>query len=167
MILQTSVLKCWRRCNAETFDYFVHEANPLNGLVIDKTKPGSPASIAAVGLALSSYPVGVERGFMSRANAVKRTLATLRFFHNSVQSTDADATGYKGFYYHFLDMTSGKRVWKCELSTDRYRVSARRDVDRGGVLPRRHRRRARNPRACRGALPACRLAMGAKRWRDG
>jgi len=101
----------------QTFDYFIHEANPLNGLIVDKTKAGSPASIAAVGLALSSYPVGVERGFITRAKAVQRTLATLRFFHNSVQSADPDATGYKGFYYHFLDMTSGKRVWKCELST--------------------------------------------------
>jgi hypothetical protein len=101
----------------DTFNYFVHEANPANGLVIDKTKPGTPASIAAVGLALSSYPVGVERGFMTRADAIRRIIATLRFFHNSVQSTDPDATGYKGFYYHFLDMNSGKRVWKCELST--------------------------------------------------
>jgi hypothetical protein len=100
-----------------TFNYFVHESNPLNGLVIDKTQAGAPASIAAVGLALSSYPVGVERGFISRADAIQRTLATLRFFHQSVQSADPDATGYKGFYYHFLDMTSGKRVWKCELST--------------------------------------------------
>ncbi len=100
-----------------TFNYFVHETNPLNGLVIDKTKPGAPASIAAVGLALSSYPVGVERRFINRADAVQRTLATLRFFHKSVQSADPDATGYKGFYYHFLDMKTGKRVWKCELST--------------------------------------------------
>jgi hypothetical protein len=101
----------------QTFDYFVHETNPLNGLVVDKTQAGSPASIAAVGLALSSYPVGVERGFISRNDAAVRTLATLRFFSESVQSTDPDATGYKGFYYHFLDMTSGKRAWKCELST--------------------------------------------------
>ncbi len=101
----------------DTFNYFVHEANPVNGLIIDKTKPGTPASIAAVGLALSAYPVGVERGFMTRANAIERTLATLRFFDQSVQSTDPDATGYKGFYYHFLDMSSGKRAWKCELST--------------------------------------------------
>jgi hypothetical protein len=101
----------------QTFDYFVHEANPLNGLIIDKTEPGAPASIAAVGLALSSYPVGVERGFITRAQAIERTLATLRFFNGSVQSTDPDATGYKGFYYHFLDMQTGKRVWKCELST--------------------------------------------------
>ena len=101
----------------ESFDYFVHEANPHNGLIADKTQAGSPASIAAVGFALSSYPVGVERGFMHRADAITRTLVTLRFFHASVQSADADATGYKGFYYHFLDMVSGRRVWTCELST--------------------------------------------------
>ena len=101
----------------EAFDYFVHEANPRNGLIADKNQPGSPASVAAVGFALSSYPVGVERGFVSRAFAVERTLATLRFFHGSVQSADADATGYKGFYYHFLDMVDGRRVWNCELST--------------------------------------------------
>jgi hypothetical protein len=101
----------------KTFDYFVCEANPVNGLVVDKTQAGAPASIAAVGLALSAYPVGVERGFITRAQAIQKTLTTLRFFRNSVQSTDPDATGYKGFYYHFLDMISGKRVWKCELST--------------------------------------------------
>jgi hypothetical protein len=101
----------------ETFAYFVHEANPLNGLIADKTQAGSPASIAAVGFALSAYPVGVERGFVSRGDAITRTLATLHFFHASVQSAEVDATGYKGFYYHFLDMMSGRRVWKCELST--------------------------------------------------
>jgi len=101
----------------KTFDYFVCEANPVNGLVVDKTQAGAPASIAAVGLALSAYPVGVERGFITRAQAIQKTLTTLRFFRNSVQSTDPDATGYKGFYYHFLDMTSGKRAGNCELST--------------------------------------------------
>src|SRR5471030_3078032 len=101
----------------ETFDYFVHEVNPVNGLIADRNREGAPASIAAVGLALTAYPIGVERGFISRADAAVRTLTTLRFFRNSAQGTDADATGYKGFYYHFLDMKTGKRVWKCELST--------------------------------------------------
>lgn len=117
MIVSQACSEVMEALQRDTFNYFVHEANPSNGLIIDKTKPGTPASIAAVGLALSSYPVGVERGFMSRADAIERTLATLRFFHTSVQSTDPDATGYKGFYYHFLDMVSGKRAWKCELST--------------------------------------------------
>ncbi|MGH9882736.1 MAG: glucoamylase family protein, partial [Pyrinomonadaceae bacterium] len=83
----------------ETFDYFLHETNPANGLVIDKTAPDWPASIAATGLALACYPVGVERGFMSRTAAVERTFATLRFFWNSPQGPQTDATGYHGFYY--------------------------------------------------------------------
>lgn len=100
-----------------SFDYFLNEANPANGLVADRNTPGSPASIAAVGLALSAYPVGVERGFMTRAAAAARTLATLRFFWNAPHGPEPDATGYNGFYYHFLDMKTGCRVWKCELST--------------------------------------------------
>ena len=101
----------------ESFGYFLHETNPANGLVIDKTAPDWPASIAATGLALACYPVGVERGFMARAAAAERTLTTLRFFWNSRQGPEPDCTGYKGFYYHFLDMQTGRRAWQCELST--------------------------------------------------
>lgn len=101
----------------ETFAYFLHESNPENGLIRDKTKKDWPASIAATGLALAAYPIGVKRRLMTRAAAIKRTLATLRFLYNSAQSTEPDATGYRGFYYHFLDIRTGKRAWKCELST--------------------------------------------------
>ncbi len=99
------------------FSYFTHETNPANGLIADRTDPGAPASIAATGLALASYPVAARRGFLSRAEAADRTLVTLRFFASSEQSQAADATGWRGFYYHFLDMQSGRRVWRCELST--------------------------------------------------
>ena len=101
----------------ESFNYFLYEANAANGLVIDKTAPDWPASIAATGLALAAYPVGVERGYMSRAAAVERTLITLRFFWSSPQGPEPDATGYHGFYYHFLDMQTGRRARQCELST--------------------------------------------------
>lgn len=116
-IKQLSVDAELEKLQRDTFDYFLHETNPANGLVIDKNEPGWPASIAATGLALACYPVSVERGFMSRVAAVERTLATLRFFWNSPQGQEPDATGYKGFYYHFLDMQTGRRVWQCELST--------------------------------------------------
>ena len=102
----------------ESFSYFLHETNPDNGLVI-MTRPqriGLP-SIATTGLALAAYPVAVERGFMPRAAAVERTLTTLRFFWNTQQGPEPDATGYQGFYYHFLDMQTGRRAWQCELST--------------------------------------------------
>ncbi len=101
----------------ETFGYFLHETNPQNGLVRDKTAPDWPSSIAATGLALAVYPVAVERGFISRVAAIATVLTTLRFFWNSRQGPEPDATGHHGFYYHFLDMQTGQRVWQCELST--------------------------------------------------
>lgn len=106
-----------RELQRETFDYFLHEVNPANGLIVDKTSPNCPSSIAATGLALACYPVAVERGFMTRRAAVARVLATLRFFWTSAQGPEPDATGHHGFYYHFLDMQTGRRAWECELST--------------------------------------------------
>lgn len=100
-----------------TFDYFLKETNPENGLVPDSTRQGSPCSITATGFAVASYPVGVERGFITRKDAIRRTLTTLRFFWSSSHGPEPDATGYKGFYYHFLDMKTGRRTWDCELST--------------------------------------------------
>ena len=112
--LNDDMLECIQR---DTFAYFLDQTNPANGLVFDRTEDGAPASIAVVGFALAAYPVAVERGFWSRAQAVALMLTTLRFFWNSPQGTEPDATGYKGFYYHFLDMQTGRRVWECELST--------------------------------------------------
>lgn len=104
------------RFQRAAFGYFLEQVNPENGLAADTSRPGAPASIAVVGFALSCYPVGVERGWMTRADAAARTLVTLNFFWNSRQSDQPDATGHKGFYYHFLDMKSGRRVWQSELS---------------------------------------------------
>jgi len=105
------------RLERDTFKYFADEVNPENGLVPDSTRRGSPSSIAAVGFALTTYPIAVERKYIARAEAVKRTLTTLRFFHDAPHGQQPDATGYKGFYYHFLDMQTGRRVNKCEIST--------------------------------------------------
>ena len=101
----------------DTFKYFADEMNPENGLVPDNTRQGAPCSITAVGFALTAYPIGVERGYLTRAEAIKRCLVTLRFFKDRPQGTGPDAIGYKGFYYHFLDMKTGRRVWNSEIST--------------------------------------------------
>ena len=60
------------RLQATTLQYYLHESNPANGLVRDKTEPGAPASIAAVGLALTALPVLVERGVIARTSQSKR-----------------------------------------------------------------------------------------------
>jgi hypothetical protein len=101
----------------KAFRYFERHVNPANGLVLDSTRPTQPASIAAVGFALSSYPVAVERGWLLRHDALAYTLAALRFFDGADQGGKPDGVGYKGFFYHFLDPKTGARVWQCELST--------------------------------------------------
>src|SRR5690606_14387128 len=105
------------RLQRQTFAYFLDQSDPVTGLVADKNRPGWPASIAATGLALAAYPVGVERQFLSRAEAVRRCLTVLRFLRDAPQDGTPVATGHRGFYYHFLDMRSGRRAWRCELST--------------------------------------------------
>ena len=99
------------------FDYFLGATNLRNGLVADTTRAGSPSSIAVVGFALSAYPVAVERGWIARAQAVERCVAALHFFSHSDQSGASASTGHRGFYFHFLDMDSGLRVWGSELSS--------------------------------------------------
>jgi hypothetical protein len=105
------------RLQAETFQYFVGEANPANGLIRDATRADSPSSIAVVGLGMTALAVGVERGLLAREEAAQRVSAALSFFHASPQGREADSTGYRGFYYHFLDMKTGRRTWDSELST--------------------------------------------------
>jgi hypothetical protein len=101
-----------------TFGYFWDTANPKNGLVPDRWPTPSFCSIAAVGFALPSYAVGIERGWCTRSQAAERTLTTLRFFANAPQGPEPTGTiGYKGFFYHFLDMRTGERFRDVELSS--------------------------------------------------
>ena len=81
----------------DTFKYFADEMNPENGLVPDSTKQGAPSSIAAVGFALTAYPIGVERGYLTRVEAIKRCLVTLRFFHDGPQGKEPEAIGLQRF----------------------------------------------------------------------
>src|SRR4030095_303653 len=101
------------RLQLSTLQYYLHEANPENGLIRDKTEKTAPASIAAVGLALSSVPILVERGVFSREFAPAIALRRLRFFRDSPHGPEPDATGYKGFYYRFLDTKNGPRLRHC------------------------------------------------------
>jgi len=101
-----------------TFRFFWDTANPKNGLIPDRFPTPSFSSVAAVGFGLTTYPVAVERGYVTRKQARARVLATLRFFRNAPQGHAVKGTaGYKGFFYHFLDMKTGQRYEDSELST--------------------------------------------------
>jgi hypothetical protein len=104
------------------FRYFWYEANPANGLIKDRSTPGSPCSIAANGFGLSAICIGIDHGWVTRSAGAARVLTTLQTFWNGPQGSATSGTmGYHGLFYHFLDMNTGLRfqptVWHPELST--------------------------------------------------
>jgi len=101
-----------------TFNYFWELSDSATGLTPDRAPSESFTSVGAVGFALTAYPIGVERGFVTRAQARERVANTLQFFWDAPQdSSVAGATGYKGFFYHFLEPATGHRFKDVELST--------------------------------------------------
>lgn len=98
-----------------SFQFFWDTANPENGLIPDQARAdgssrGAVSSIASVGFGLTAVCIGVERGWITREAGYARALTTLHFFAEK-------APGERGFYYHFLDMQTGGRAWKSELSS--------------------------------------------------
>ena len=101
-----------------TFRWFWELTPHETGLTPDRWPTPSFCSIAAVGFALTAYGIGAERGWITRAEALERTLNTLRFFANAPQGdAAAGVTGHRGFFYHFLDARSGARFERTELSS--------------------------------------------------
>src|SRR5579883_1601073 len=105
------------------FKYFLLNQNPKTGLVLDRSTATSPASIAAVGFALTAYGCACRRGWVSRQEAASYALKTLKTLWSAPQGIASEGTsGYRGFFYHFLDPETGVRAqppryWKSELST--------------------------------------------------
>ncbi len=99
------------------FDYFWRETEATTGLTKDRAKNReetpdtySVASIAATGYMLVALPIGVEHGWVTRKEAYAHALTSLRFIHDKLPSEH-------GFFYHFDDWHTGKRVWDSELSS--------------------------------------------------
>jgi hypothetical protein len=80
----------WARLQFTTVLYYLRETNPDNGMVRDKTDPRAPVSIAAVGMALATIPVVVERGIVIREFAAKITRRKLRYLLERPQGPEPD-----------------------------------------------------------------------------
>ena len=94
-----------------SFDFFWNEVSLLEtsyGLIKDNTVHDA-ASIASVGFGLSAVVVGVERGWISRAEGYERVVKTLKTFCNNAEQKE-------GFFIHFLDMKTARRTWHSEVS---------------------------------------------------
>ena len=101
-----------------TFNFFWETALPGNYQIPDRWPTKNFSSIAATGFGLTSYLVGVERGYITREEATERTLLTLEALRALPQG-DAmtGVSGYKGFFYHFLTNDEATRFKNTELST--------------------------------------------------
>ncbi len=100
------------------FNLFWDRGGTTFGLVPDRTPTASSSSIAGVGFALTANVIGAMNGYVARADAAARTAITLRHFHDAPQGPDASGMiGYNGFFYHFLDMTTGLRDGTAEISS--------------------------------------------------
>jgi hypothetical protein len=101
-----------------TLLFFLKTADSTTGLTPDRWPSSSPSSIAAVGFALTSYPIAAERGLITRVEAAGRVRKVLNYLRSLPQGDHSvGAAGYRGFFYHFVAMQTGLRVWNCELST--------------------------------------------------
>ncbi len=98
------------RIERDSIQYFVRMSDKKTGLTRDSTQPGSPASVAATGFSLAAFAVGQSQGWIDphyAQNYIRKTLrALLRDVHHK-----------NGFFYHFVDMRTGARLWNSEASS--------------------------------------------------
>ncbi len=94
----------------DSFIYFWELYDETLGLIPDSSRPGAPCSIAAVGFGLTAFCIGAERGWVQKNQVYLRIYKTLKTFLYKLKH-------HNGFFYHFLDMKTGERVWECEVST--------------------------------------------------
>jgi hypothetical protein len=97
------------------FNFFWNEASPVTGQVKDRALASGGgtekmSSIAATGFGLTSLCIGDSRGYRKSSEIQARVLATLRFLYNRLPHVH-------GFFYHFIDIDTGARWGKCELSS--------------------------------------------------
>ena len=107
---KTSTEEFLDKLEKDSFMYFWELYDENLGLIPDSSREGSPCSIAAVGFGLTAFCIGVERGWVQKNQAYLRIYKTLKTFLHKLKNQ-------KGFFYHFLDMKTGERVWDCEIST--------------------------------------------------
>ncbi len=99
------------------FLFFWEQADPTTGQVKDRTLAAGNdsrtiSSVAATGFGLTALCIGDQRGYQPTANIAARVQATLSFLLNQMQPG-----GMNGFFYHFVDVTTGARAFNSEVSS--------------------------------------------------
>jgi hypothetical protein len=102
-----------------SFTYFWEQGDPGTGLVLDRARVDGGrakgpsrdiASIAATGFGLTAICIGAEHGWITKKQAADRVRASLDFFANK-------ANQEHGWFYHWMDVSTGDRKWDSETSS--------------------------------------------------
>lgn len=93
-----------------TFNYFVEAVDDTTRLVLDRVTFRDLATVAGTGFGLGAIVIGVDRGWMNADSAevyVEKVLTNL--WQTPQGSATTGVSGYKGFFYHFLEAGTGLR----------------------------------------------------------
>ncbi len=99
-----------KKIQEDSFRFFLIHTDPETGLTYDSSRSGSPASIAATGFALASFAIGSAHGWLSYKEAYEK-------IEKTIDTLESKAANENGFFYHFVDAKTGKRVWSSEISS--------------------------------------------------
>jgi hypothetical protein len=97
-----------------SFNFFWNEASPNTGQVKDRALAAGGdtrrmSSIAATGFGLTGLCIADRRGYRKSSEILDRVRKTLRFMWQMPHE--------HGFFYHFIDIETGQRWEKVELSS--------------------------------------------------
>lgn len=86
----------------QTFKYFYDFAEPVSGMARERNTSGSLVTSGGSGFGLMALIVGMERGFITRAQGVDRLTKVINF----LETCDR----YHGAWPHWLNGTTGKTI---------------------------------------------------------
>ena len=100
---------------AAAFLYYWEQTDPVTGQIKDRALAAGNdtrtlSSIAATGFGLTVLCIGDQRGYRPSQQIAARVQTTLQFIHDQLQ-------GQNGFFYHFIDMSTGVRAGNSEVSS--------------------------------------------------
>lgn len=87
----------------QTFRYFYDFAHPVSGMARERTASGETVTTGGTGMGLMALLVGMQRGFIGRAEGLQRVQTVVAFLKNK-------ADRFHGAFPHWLSGTTGKTV---------------------------------------------------------